>query len=178
MHSIARQMPPLCCLQHLHTQASSIPSCWVQYTATAPSTNQLTWRASAQPSPNFLGAAEPRTRLEQLLRASSLSPDRSPLSNRDAREEDLHRALDTTIGSLHTLGSLYKWQEMHWIKEKHRLDEEEEKVLWCTRARCYSSSTKLGRLPWPRGAVVILLILLYDACSNPPMYITMLVIIK
>ncbi|KAF8267105.1 hypothetical protein EI94DRAFT_1684032 [Lactarius quietus] len=46
--------------------------------------------------------------LEQLSRASSSSRDGSPSSSSDAREEDLRRALDTAIGSLHALGSLYE----------------------------------------------------------------------
>ncbi|KAH9068291.1 hypothetical protein EDB83DRAFT_2378183 [Lactarius deliciosus] len=66
--------------------------------------------------------------LEQLSRASSSSRDGSPSSNSDAREEDLRRALDTAIGSLHALGSLYERREMRWIEEKHRLDEDKEKV--------------------------------------------------
>jgi hypothetical protein len=66
--------------------------------------------------------------LEQLSRASSSSRDRSPSSNSDARKDDLRRALDTAIGSLHALGSLYEWQEMRWIEEKHRLDDDKEKV--------------------------------------------------
>ncbi|KAH9037513.1 hypothetical protein EDB85DRAFT_2142466 [Lactarius pseudohatsudake] len=65
--------------------------------------------------------------LEQLSRASS-SRDGSPSSSSDAREEDLRRALDTAIGSLHALGSLYERREMRWIEEKHRLDEDKEKV--------------------------------------------------
>ncbi|KAH8984635.1 hypothetical protein EDB92DRAFT_1886394 [Lactarius akahatsu] len=66
--------------------------------------------------------------LEQLSRASSSSRDGSPSSSSDAREEDLRRALDTAIGSLHALGSLYERREMRWIEEKHRLDEDKEKV--------------------------------------------------
>jgi hypothetical protein len=67
--------------------------------------------------------------LEQLSRASSSSRDGSSSSSSDAREEDLRRALDTAIGSLHALGSLYEQREMRWIEEKHRLDEDtKEKV--------------------------------------------------
>ncbi|KAH9991504.1 hypothetical protein BJV77DRAFT_1007848 [Russula vinacea] len=59
--------------------------------------------------------------LEQLSRASSSPRDGSPSSSSDAREEDLRRALDTAIGSLRAL-------EMRWIEEKHRLDDDKEKV--------------------------------------------------
>ncbi|KAI0292596.1 hypothetical protein B0F90DRAFT_1645421 [Multifurca ochricompacta] len=65
--------------------------------------------------------------LEQLSRASSSSRDGSPRSN-GVGEEDLRRALDTAIGSLHALGSLYEQREMRWIEEKHRLDDDKEKV--------------------------------------------------
>jgi hypothetical protein len=52
------------------------------------------------------------------------------LSSSDARKEDLRRALDTAVGSLHALGSLYERREMQWIEEKHwhRLDEDKDKV--------------------------------------------------
>ena len=73
-------------------------------------------------------ASRPSSLLEQLSRASSSSRDGSPSSNSDAREEDLRRALDTAIGSLHALGSLYERREMRWIEEKHRLDDDKEKV--------------------------------------------------
>jgi hypothetical protein len=66
--------------------------------------------------------------LEQLSRASSSSRDGSPSSSSDAREEDLRRALDTAIGSLSALGSLYEQREMRWIEEKYKLDEDKEKV--------------------------------------------------
>ncbi|KAI9510996.1 hypothetical protein F5148DRAFT_1175117 [Russula earlei] len=66
--------------------------------------------------------------LEQLSRASSSSRDGSPSSSSDAREEDLRRALDTAIGSLRALGSLYEQREMRWIEEKNRLDEDKDKV--------------------------------------------------
>jgi hypothetical protein len=66
--------------------------------------------------------------LEQLSRASSSPRDGSPSSSSDAREEDLRRALDTAIGSLRALGSLYEQREMRWIEEKHRLDDDKEKV--------------------------------------------------
>lgn len=66
--------------------------------------------------------------LEQLSRASSSPRDGSPSSSSDAREEDLRRALDTAIGSLRALGGLYEQREMRWIEEKHRLDDDKEKV--------------------------------------------------
>ncbi|KAI0287226.1 hypothetical protein BC826DRAFT_1045767 [Russula brevipes] len=66
--------------------------------------------------------------LEQLSRASSSPRDGSPSSGSEAREEDLRRALDTAIGSLRALGGLYEQREMRWIEEKHRLDEDKEKV--------------------------------------------------
>jgi len=66
--------------------------------------------------------------LEQLSRASSSPRDGSPSSSNEAREEDLRRALDTAIGSLRALGSLYEQREMRWVEEKHRLDDDKEKV--------------------------------------------------
>jgi hypothetical protein len=66
--------------------------------------------------------------LEQLSRASSSPRDGSPSSSSEAREEDLRRALDTAFGSLRALGGLYEQREMRWIEEKHRLDEDKEKV--------------------------------------------------
>jgi hypothetical protein len=66
--------------------------------------------------------------LEQLSRASSSSRDGSPSSGSEAREEDLRRALDTAIGSLHAIGSIYEQRERRWIEEKHRLEEDQEKV--------------------------------------------------
>jgi hypothetical protein len=66
--------------------------------------------------------------LEQLSRASSSPRDGSPSSSSDAREVDLRRALDTAIGSLRALGSLYEQREMRWVEEKHRLDDDKEKV--------------------------------------------------
>jgi hypothetical protein len=68
------------------------------------------------------------TLLEQLSQASSSSRDGSPSSGSDAREEDLRRALDTAIGSLRTIGSIYEQRERRWIEEKHRLDEDKDKV--------------------------------------------------
>ncbi|KAN0137556.1 hypothetical protein V8E53_004607 [Lactarius tabidus] len=47
----------------------------------------------------------------------------------DAHEEDLRRALDTAIGSLHALGSLYERREMRWIEEKYKLDEDKKVQL-------------------------------------------------
>ena len=58
---------------------------------------------------------------EQLSHASLSPHDGSPSSSSEAREGDLRHALDTTIGSLHALESLYEQWEMCWIKEKHRL---------------------------------------------------------
>lgn len=66
--------------------------------------------------------------LEQLSRASSSPRDGSPSSSNESREEDLRRALDTALGSLRTLGSLYEQREMRWVEEKHRLDDDKEKV--------------------------------------------------
>jgi hypothetical protein len=36
--------------------------------------------------------------------------------------------LDTAIGSLRGLGSLYKQREMRWIEEKQRFDEDNETI--------------------------------------------------
>ena len=66
--------------------------------------------------------------LEQLSQAHSSSRDRFPSSSRGAREKDLRRALDTAIGSLHALGTLYERREMRWAEEKLRLDEDKDKV--------------------------------------------------
>ncbi|KAN0128914.1 hypothetical protein V8E53_013287 [Lactarius tabidus] len=72
--------------------------------------------------PSRQHAPRPTSLLEQL--ASSLRDGCSS----GAREEDLRRALDTAIGSLHALGSLYERREMRWVEEKHRLNEDKEKV--------------------------------------------------
>jgi hypothetical protein len=66
--------------------------------------------------------------LEQLERASSSSRDGSPSSGSDVREEDLRRALDTAISSLHVIGSIYEQRERRWIEEKQRLDEDKDRV--------------------------------------------------
>ena len=65
--------------------------------------------------------------LEQLPRASPSSHGGSPSSSNE-RKDDLRRALDTAIGSLHVLVSLYRRREMRWIKEKFRLGEDKERV--------------------------------------------------
>jgi hypothetical protein len=74
-------------------------------------------------------AALPESLLEPLSGAFSSSNDRLPSSASRAHEEDLRHALDTAMGSLHALGSLYERREMRWIEEKHRLDEEKERAL-------------------------------------------------
>ena len=66
------------------------------------------------------------TSLASLLEQLTLS-SRDGCSN-GAREENLLRALETAIGSLHVLGSLYEQREVRWIEEKHRLDEDKDKV--------------------------------------------------
>jgi glucose-6-phosphate dehydrogenase assembly protein OpcA len=63
--------------------------------------------------------------LEQLSQARLSSRDGSSSSS---REKDLRRALDTAIGSLHALGTLYSRREMRWAEEKLKLDEDKEKV--------------------------------------------------
>jgi hypothetical protein len=73
--------------------------------------------------------ALPASLLKPQSGAFSSSNDRLPSSASGTREEDLRQALDTAIGSLHALGSLYKRREMRWIEEKHRLDEEKERAL-------------------------------------------------
>ena len=75
--------------------------------------------------PSF--ASRSSSLLEQLPRASSSSRDESPSSN-NAREDDFRHALDTAIGSLHALVSLYRRREMRWIEEKFRLGEDKERV--------------------------------------------------
>ena len=70
----------------------------------------------------------PPSLLEQLSRAGLSSNDEPSLSGSGAREEDLRRALDTAIGSLHALGTLYERREMRWIEEKLKLDEDKAKV--------------------------------------------------
>ena len=70
----------------------------------------------------------PPSLLEQLSRAGLSSNDEPSLSGSGAREEDLRRALDTAIGSLHALGTLYERREMRWTEEKLKLDEDKAKV--------------------------------------------------
>jgi len=65
-------------------------------------------------------AARPTSLLGQLSRSSGSG---------DARREDLRRALDTAISGLHALESLNEQREMRWVEEKHRFDEEKEKIL-------------------------------------------------
>ncbi|KAH9177922.1 hypothetical protein EDB89DRAFT_2239672, partial [Lactarius sanguifluus] len=84
--------------------------------------------------------------VEQLSCASS-SRNGSPSSSSDARKKNLHRALDTAIGSLHTLGSLYERREMRWIEEKHRLDEDQGKVPVKPATRCL---TRMYPYPYAR----------------------------
>ncbi|KAN0128895.1 hypothetical protein V8E53_013268, partial [Lactarius tabidus] len=61
---------------------------------------------------------------------AELTARRRASCSSDARKEDLRCALDTTVGSLHALGSLYERREMQWIEKKHwhRLDEDKDKV--------------------------------------------------
>ncbi|KAH8992897.1 hypothetical protein EDB92DRAFT_1796860 [Lactarius akahatsu] len=73
-------------------------------------------------------ASRPASLLEQLSLAFSSSSDGPSSRSSDAREKGLRCALDTAIGGLHTLGSLYEQREMRWIEEKLRLDEDKEKV--------------------------------------------------
>ena len=69
--------------------------------------------------------------LKQFLHTSSSPGDGSPLSSSDTHAEDSSfcHAPDTVIGSLCALGDLYGQREMRWIEEKHRLDNDKEKVL-------------------------------------------------
>jgi hypothetical protein len=67
-------------------------------------------------------APRPTSLLEQLTSSSCDG------CHSGAWEEDLLRALDTAIDGLHALGSLYERWEMHWVEEKHQLDEDKEKV--------------------------------------------------
>ena len=69
---------------------------------------------------------QPAPRPTSLLEHLTLS-SRDGCSN-GARKENLLRALDTAIGSLHVLGNLYEQREMRWVEEKHRVDEDKDKV--------------------------------------------------
>lgn len=73
-------------------------------------------------------AARPASLLEQLSRTSLSSRDGVPSSRSGARDENLRRALDTAITSVHALESLVERQQMRWMEEKHKLDEENEEV--------------------------------------------------
>ena len=110
-------------------------------------------------------APRPASLLEQLSRAFSSSHDGLPLTS-GAREEDLRRALDTAIGSLHALRSLYERQEMSWIEEKRRLDEEKEKVLSLLKQVLggvfgnLAEGARQYRWPYCRRVLTVLLLLL------------------
>ena len=73
-------------------------------------------------------AARTPSLLEQLSRARLSSYDGPSSSSGGAREEDLLRALDTAIGSLHVLGDIYERRETRWAEEKLRLDEDNDRV--------------------------------------------------
>ena len=87
--------------------------------------------------------APPRLALV-IARASPSSHDGSP-SSCNERKDDLRRALDTAIGSLHVLVSLYGRREMRWIKEKFRLGEDKEKVQLLLNRCSASASLAIGR---------------------------------
>ena len=85
--------------------------------------------------------------LKQHLHAPLSPPcDGSPSSSCDTREEDLCLALDTAIGSLPALGGLYEQREMRWIEERHRFDNNKERICCCSdRCLALVSSTTLLR---------------------------------
>ncbi|KAH9019719.1 hypothetical protein EDB85DRAFT_2153528 [Lactarius pseudohatsudake] len=128
MHSIARQTPSSCCSPCLPTQASSIPSRHAPSATTTPSSDMMNIRSAFAEMAARRRASRSSSLVEQLSCASSSSRNGSPSSSSHAGEKNLRRALDTAIGSLHALGSLYERREMRWIEEKHRLDEDQEKA--------------------------------------------------
>ena len=124
--SIARPIPPSCSSLLLHepTDMVGIRSAFTE----------LASRCHASRSSSLL---------EQLPRASPSSHGGSPSSSNE-RKDDLRRALDTAIGSLHVLVSLYGRREMRWIKEKFRLGEDEKVQLLLNRCSA-SASLVIGR---------------------------------
>jgi hypothetical protein len=66
--------------------------------------------------------------LEQLSQAHLSLPDGFSSSSGSAREKVLRRTLDTAIGSLRALATLYERREMRWAEEKLKLDEDKERV--------------------------------------------------
>jgi hypothetical protein len=73
-------------------------------------------------------AARTPSLLEQLSRDCLSSYEGPSTSASGAREEDLLRALDTAIGSLQALGTIYERREERWAEEKLRLDEDNDRV--------------------------------------------------
>ncbi|KAH0839334.1 hypothetical protein J3R83DRAFT_16 [Lanmaoa asiatica] len=65
--------------------------------------------------------------LERLLSSTSASGDGSDTSS-EAREGDLKRALETTLGSLETLRVIYEHRVSRWEEEMSRISDEREKV--------------------------------------------------
>jgi len=65
--------------------------------------------------------------MERLLSSSNLSGDTSDTSS-EAREGDLKRALETTLGSLATLRAIYEHRASRWEDEMARISDEREKV--------------------------------------------------
>lgn len=66
--------------------------------------------------------------LERLLSSTSASGDGSDTSSSEAREGDLKRALETTLGSLETLRVIYEHRVTRWEEEMSRISDEREKV--------------------------------------------------
>lgn len=65
--------------------------------------------------------------LERLRGAASASGDGSDTSS-EAREGDLKRALETTLGSLETLRAIYEHRVLRWEEEMSRISDERERV--------------------------------------------------
>ncbi|KAF8120714.1 hypothetical protein EV363DRAFT_1368461 [Boletus edulis] len=65
--------------------------------------------------------------LERLRSSTSISGDGSDASS-EAREDDLKRALETTLGSLETLRVIYEHRVSRWEEEMSRISDERERV--------------------------------------------------
>ncbi|KAH9981084.1 hypothetical protein BGW80DRAFT_1247875 [Lactifluus volemus] len=118
-HALDREMDTTLVLlaSPSHT-AGSMQSRHGQLVATSGDLNLAAWRRALR-SPSLL---------KQLQHALSSSRDGSPSSSSDVHEEDVRRTLDTAIGSLHAIGSLYEQRERRWVEEKQRLDKDKDKV--------------------------------------------------
>ena len=66
--------------------------------------------------------------LHRLMNSSSTSGDGSDTSSSEARETELKRALEATLGSLESLRVIYEHRVSRWEEEMSRISDERDKV--------------------------------------------------